>query len=144
MFGKIFCSYPANTLLFRHNPVMRVEVTDATMNWVASTSTQLSFFFFFFFFNFRFLFLFFFFFFFLGLQLEHLEAPRLGCLIGTAAASLHHSNTRSEPHPSLYHSSWQCGILSPLSKARDRTLGLMDTSQVCYNWARTGTPQLSF
>ena len=33
----------------------------------------------------------------------------------------------------LYHNSWQCQFLNPLSKARDRTHILMDTSQVCYH-----------
>lgn len=40
----------------------------------------------------------------------------------------------------LRYSSWQCWILKPLSKARDRTLILMDTTLVCYHWAMTGTP----
>ena len=31
----------------------------------------------------------------------------------------------------LYHSSWQCWLLNPLSEARDRTSIFMDTSQVC-------------
>ena len=35
----------------------------------------------------------------------------------------------------LHHSSWQCWILNPLSKARDRTCILVDMSQVCYRWA---------
>ena len=30
----------------------------------------------------------------------------------------------------LYHSSWQPWILNPLSEARDRTLILMDTTQI--------------
>ena len=38
------------------------------------------------------------------------------------------------PDPShifdLLHSSWQCQILNPLSKTRDRTLVLVDTSRV--------------
>ena len=46
--------------------------------------------------------------------------------IRTAAASLHHSW-------------WQRCILNPLSKARDRTLVLMDTRQVHYRWATMGT-----
>ena len=33
----------------------------------------------------------------------------------------------------LHHSSWQHWILNPLSKARDQTRVLMDTSQVCYH-----------
>ena len=40
----------------------------------------------------------------------------------------------------LHQSSWQRWILSPLSKARDWTWVLMDTSQVRYHWAMTGTP----
>ena len=32
----------------------------------------------------------------------------------------------------LHPSSWQCWILNPLSRARDRTHILMDTNQMCY------------
>ena len=41
--------------------------------------------------------------------------------ITDTAAGLHHShsNARSEPHYNLYHSSWQCWSLNPLSEARD-------------------------
>ena len=42
----------------------------------------------------------------------------------------------------LYHSSVQCQILNPLSKSRDWTHVLMDTSWICYRWAKTGTPIL--
>ena len=42
----------------------------------------------------------------------------------------------------LYHSSRQCQILNPLSKARDQTHILMDTSQAHYCWTKTGTPGL--
>ena len=44
----------------------------------------------------------------------------------------------------LHHSSWQRHILNPLSKARDRTCVLMDTSQICFCWAMTGTPKCNF
>ena len=37
-------------------------------------------------------------------------------------------------------SSWQCWILSPLSKARDRTCILVDTSRV-HSSVTTGTPK---
>ena len=33
----------------------------------------------------------------------------------------------------LHHSSWQCQILNPLSKAREQTHVLMDPSQVHYH-----------
>ena len=62
--------------------------------------------------------------------------------MGVAAAGLHHSpsNTGSEPCLCLHHSSWQCWILNPLSKARAPTHILMVTSRVHYRWATTGTP----
>ena len=44
----------------------------------------------------------------------------------------------------LHHSSWQCWILNPLSKARDRTHNLMVTSQICFHCAATGTPKTLF
>ena len=40
----------------------------------------------------------------------------------------------------LRHSSWQHQNLNPLSRARDGTHILMDTSWVCYCWATIGTP----
>ena len=44
----------------------------------------------------------------------------------------------------LHHSSRQHWILKPLNEARNRTCILMDTSQVCYHWATTGTPPHCF
>ena len=41
----------------------------------------------------------------------------------------------------LHHSSWQCCIFNPLSKARDQTCVLMDISQIRFHWATTGTPE---
>ena len=40
----------------------------------------------------------------------------------------------------LHHSSQQCQIFKPLNKARDRTRIHMDTSQIHFLWAMTGTP----
>ena len=67
--------------------------------------------------------------------------------IRAAATGLHHSHSsdRSEPHPRpTHHSSWPHWIFNPLSKARNQTRILMDTSQVCYRQAMTRTPSLSF
>ena len=62
-----------------------------------------------------------FFFFPKGPYLEHMEVPRLGV-----------------------ESELQLQAYDPLSRARDWTLVLMDTSQVCYHRATMGTPLMSF
>ena len=41
----------------------------------------------------------------------------------------------------LHNGSWQHQILNPLSKARDQTCVLMDTSQIHFHWAMMRTPQ---
>ena len=76
------------------------------------------------------LFFFFYFFVFLELYLWHMEVPRLGNRIRAVAAS-------------LCHSSRQCWFLNPLSKARDRTRVLMDTSWVCYPLSHDGNSSVS-
>ena len=49
--------------------------------------------------------------------------------------------TQDPSHVSdLYRSSQQCWILNPLSEARDRTRVLVDTSQIHFCCATTGTP----
>ena len=61
-----------------------------------------------------------------------MEVPRLGAApelqllaTATATATWDPSNVCD-----LHHSSWQCPIPKPLSKAMDRTHVLMDTSQI--------------
>ena len=71
-------------------------------------------------------------------------SSRIRGLIRAAAASLHHSHSNARDKPRLLTSSWQHQILNPLSKARDWTCILMDTSGVHYHWAIVGTPDLSF
>ena len=44
----------------------------------------------------------------------------------------------------LHHSSWQCRIPNPLSKGRNRTCILTDSSQICFRWATMGTPSQHF
>ena len=74
-----------------------------------------------------------FFFWFLGPHLWHMEVRRLG--VKSELHLLAYTTATSMPDPScvcnLYHSSQQCRILNLLSKARDQTRILMDTSQVC-------------
>ena len=81
------------------------------------------------------------FFVFLGQHLQHMEVPRLGVewllqLLAYATEMQDLSHICD-----LHSSSGQCRIFNPLSEeARDQTCVLMDTSQVCYSWATTGTP----
>ena len=82
----------------------------------------------------------FFFFFLLGPHLLHMEVLRLGVeselqLPATATAMQDPSCVCD-----LHHSSWQHWIPDSLSKARDRTCILMDTSQIHFCCATTGTP----
>ena len=73
------------------------------------------------------------FFCFLGPHLQQMEVPRLGVkselqlpgyTTATATPDLSHICN-------LHHSLQQCWILNLLSKARDQTCILMDTSQIC-------------
>ena len=76
---------------------------------------------------------------FLGLSPQHMEVPRLE---DETASLLHnHSNSRSEqPTPQLK----QHRKPNPLNEARDGTRLLMDTSQICFRCATTGTPYNDF
>ena len=89
---------------------------------------------------------FFFFFFFLGRHIRQVEVPRLGVelelLLLTYATATAIWGQSCICH--LHHSSQQCWILNPLSKARDQTCILVDTSQFCYPLSHTGTPWSAF
>ena len=78
------------------------------------------------------------FFFFLGPNPQHMEFPRLG----VKTTSLQTAKATQDPNLicNLRHSSWQCLILNPLSKARDRTCNLMVTSWICLHCTMMGTP----
>ena len=82
-------------------------------------------------------FLFVLFFCFQGPHLLHMEIPRVE--IKSELQLLAYTTAIAVWDPShifdLYHSSWQCRIFNPWSKARDWTLFLMDTSQFGYCWA---------
>ena len=83
---------------------------------------------------------------FLGLQVQHMEVPRLWIEpklqlpTYTTASAMGDPSCDCEPR----HSSRQCQILNPLSEARDQTHILMDPSRVHYCWAMRGTPRRSF
>ena len=76
-----------------------------------------------------FLFLSFFLFFFFSATQEHMEVPRLEV---ESELQLPTYTTATAAQDYLHHSSQRCGILNPLSEARDQTLILMDTSWVHY------------
>ena len=63
---------------------------------------------------------------------------------GATAADLHqsHSNARSELH--LQPIAQLNQVLNPLSKARDQTCILMNTSWVLYHWPMVGNPLFFF
>ena len=81
---------------------------------------------------------------FLGSHLGHMEIPRLGVQLEPQLLAYTTAIAMKDPSHifELHHSSWQCKILNPLSKARDRTHILMDTSWVVSHRASVGTPRI--
>ena len=71
--------------------------------------------------------------FYLQLHLQHMEVPRLG-LESELQLPVYTTTTATQDLSlvcDLHHSSGQCWMLNPLSKARDRTRILMDPGEVC-------------
>ena len=79
---------------------------------------------------------------FLGMHLWHMEVPRLGVELELQLLAYATATATQDPSRlcNLHLSSWQRRILSPLSKTRDWTCVLMDTSWVHYPWSTVGTP----
>ena len=81
---------------------------------------------------------------FLGPYPWHMEVLRLGVI--SELQPLPYAMNAATRHPShvfhLHHSSQQHSILNPLSKARDRTCILMDTSRIRFHCATMETPCL--
>ena len=75
-----------------------------------------------------------------------MEVPRLGVKSELQLLAYTTTTVMCDLSPifDLHHSSWQCQLYNPLSKARDQTHILMDTSQVCFCCATTGTPFSTF
>ena len=93
-----------------------------------------------------FVFFFFFFFFFKGLHLRHMEVPRLEVVLEVQPPAYTTATATPDPRHicDLHHSSWQCRILDPLIKARDRTHYLMVPSWIRFHCATKGTPNFIF
>ena len=77
-------------------------------------------------------------FFLLGLRMRHMEVPRQGVELELQLAAYTTATAMLDPSHicNLHHSSRQNQILNPLREARDRTHILMDTSWICYCWAK--------
>ena len=67
---------------------------------------------------------------FLGLHPRYMEVPRLGVRNGTVTATAT-AMLDASCICKLHHNSQQGWILNPLSKARDQTCILIDTSRIC-------------
>ena len=74
--------------------------------------------------------------------LWHMKVPRLGVTLELQLPA--HTTATATWDPScirnLYHSSQQRQTPDPLSKTRDQTCILMDTSQMCFHCTNTGIP----
>ena len=75
-----------------------------------------------------------------------MEVPRIGVESELQLPAYTIATPMQDPNCicNLLHSLWQCRILNPLSKARDQTYILMDTSQVFYHCTTTGTLRTLF
>ena len=77
---------------------------------------------------------------FLGPHLQHMQVPRLG-VESELQLPAYATATRDQSCVfNLHHRSQQRQIPDPLSKARDRTCVLMDTSQIHFHCATMGIP----
>ena len=86
------------------------------------------------------------FFVFLGPYLRHMEVPKLGVKLELQLPAYATATATWDPSHvcDLHHSSRQRQILNLLSKARNWNFILLDTSQICFCWAMTGTPRGAF
>ena len=73
-----------------------------------------------------------FFFFFLAPHPWHMEVPRLGVKLQLQLPAYTTVTATQDPSHilDLHSNLWQCQILTPRSKARDRTHSLMETSEI--------------
>ena len=83
---------------------------------------------------------------FLGLQVWHMEVPRLGIELELLLPAYVRATETWDPSHicDLHPSSQQRRILDPLSEARDQTGILMDTSRIRFCCTTAGTPFFVF
>ena len=81
-------------------------------------------------------------FYFLGPHLWHMEVPKLGIESELQLPAYATGTAKWDPSCicDLYHSSWQCQILNPLSEARNWIHILKDTNGIRFCCATMGTP----
>ena len=74
---------------------------------------------------------------------KHVEVPRIGVKLELQLPACTTATATQDPSCicDLHQSSRQCWILNPVSETRDQTRILVNTIQVCYHWATTGTPK---
>ena len=93
-------------------------------------------------------FIFYFFSCFLRPHSQHMEVPRLQVKLVLQLPSHRTATAMQDPscvcNLHMNVDSWQCWIINLLSGARGWTCILMNTSLVCYCWAMTGTPYITF
>ena len=79
---------------------------------------------------------------FLGPHQQHMEVPRLGVESELQLQAYTTATETQDLSPSATYTTAHSNArsLTSLSKARDQTHILMDTSWVCYCWATTGAP----
>ena len=82
----------------------------------------------------------------LGPHSQHMEIPRLGVESKLQLPAYTTATAMQDPSHvcDLHSSSQQYQILNPRSEARDRTRNLMVPSQICFHYATTGTPPISY
>ena len=82
---------------------------------------------------------------FLGPHSRYMEVPRPGVKWELQLSAYTTATAKSDPSHTcnLHHSSHQTPILNPLSEARYWTCILLDTSQILFCWATTGTFEAS-
>ena len=84
----------------------------------------------------------FFFFCFLVVHLRHMDVHRLAAELELQLPAFATATAMQDPRHvcDLYHCSWQCRVLNPLSEARDQTCNHIFPSRIRFHCATMGPP----